>query len=398
MIALCLALHAVEPTPSDSLVEGVDVAWVREEALSWWGEGFREDSSYEGFQTILEEMIGLGVLRKVGNNRYALRSANLLNLLGNRTEIEQKLLDASEKQPPPPYEAGAFRRTFRDDVWCRSPLTYLQESQLLAPSSGVSVVFGTEISGLGNVEPFLKVASSQAEIICLANLCSYGEFVKTVEKRAKDRREGLVVLLVPSSCPWTERWVWEASAILDRKTSRKRFTRVIFLADARTAWQYTTVEKRPPVTEHSLKPWSESALRRWMIDAGVAPGDPQAAQYITQITGNWPKLVHELGDRSRSTPHKWRDHLEALDKELVTDSKWYDAFGIVPDALEALKILAQLDDPASIGDLITLASAISAEQVSRVIRWADRLSIVSVGSQAKYALDPVVARLLHAQS
>ena len=65
------------------MVEGFDVGWVRDNATYWWAKEYAKDSSFEAFRTVLDEMVGLGVLRQDGPRRYALRSSNLLTLLGS---------------------------------------------------------------------------------------------------------------------------------------------------------------------------------------------------------------------------------------------------------------------------------------------------------------------------
>ena len=71
------------------MVEGFDVGWVRDNATYWWAKGFAKDSSFEAFRTVLDEMVGLGVLRRTAS-RYALRSSNLLTLLGSKNRSHRR--------------------------------------------------------------------------------------------------------------------------------------------------------------------------------------------------------------------------------------------------------------------------------------------------------------------
>jgi hypothetical protein len=122
LIGLCIALASIGEANGRALIEGFDVDWVRSQALGYWQDGFADDSTFELFRTILDEMIGLGVLRKVEPDRYALRSANVLNLLGNAKQIEQGLSDVMAMKRTPAYDAASFRRSL-DDVWRRSAPT-----------------------------------------------------------------------------------------------------------------------------------------------------------------------------------------------------------------------------------------------------------------------------------
>jgi hypothetical protein len=138
VIALQIALESLVRRQQGILDEGFEVEWVKTEALSLWSQGFK-DQTYEAFRTLLDEMIGLGVLRKVGH-LYDLRSPNVINLLGTQNEIEEALLDAVEEQPPLVYKAASFRRALPTDHWQRSPLTWQQESTLFAPQNDVAII------------------------------------------------------------------------------------------------------------------------------------------------------------------------------------------------------------------------------------------------------------------
>ena len=52
-------------------------------ALHWWAEGFRDTSELD-FRVLLDEMVGLGVLRKLASGNYVLRNPNVLLLLGTQ--------------------------------------------------------------------------------------------------------------------------------------------------------------------------------------------------------------------------------------------------------------------------------------------------------------------------
>lgn len=66
-----------------------------------WAAGFSEDITI--FKGFLEEMCGLGVLSSVSleneNAKYRLRSPNLVSLMGNESEILNRLDVISKSQP-----------------------------------------------------------------------------------------------------------------------------------------------------------------------------------------------------------------------------------------------------------------------------------------------------------
>jgi hypothetical protein len=200
VIALRIALACAENRADGILFRGLDISWVRDECVALWQLGFKDDTSIEAMRTILDEMIGLGVLRKVDEQRYTLRSPNLLNLLGTRDEIEVAFWDATQQEPKGQYEAAKFHRTLTGDDNRRSPLTAQQESELLAPASGVSILYGTGAAGLAELEQALKEACGDTTFLqVLTNIADREEFKRSLERLGQEREkraEGLFLLAV----------------------------------------------------------------------------------------------------------------------------------------------------------------------------------------------------------
>jgi len=235
-LAFCIAYACVEPDLDNAMGQGVDASWVREQAMYFWETGFRQDSSLETFKTLLEEMIGLGVLRSVGPNRYTLRSPNVLTLLGTGKEINDKLTEFVNREAPPVNEANSFRRIAGPhENWLRSPLTAQQEGELLAPVSGVSVISGSHLACLHDVIRFLRLACLTAPLHDLSDEPPVDS--KALMKRLKtvfEGPEGVRLVLVPVSSSWDETWL---TAALRLRRSPKKFVRVVFLADPGTSWR-----------------------------------------------------------------------------------------------------------------------------------------------------------------
>ena len=70
----------------------------------WWPQGFNNVATEE-LRSLMDEMVGLGVLVRSSNGQYRLRSPNLVRLMGTETDIEQQLLELVYKQPPVLFEA-----------------------------------------------------------------------------------------------------------------------------------------------------------------------------------------------------------------------------------------------------------------------------------------------------
>lgn len=391
LIALCIALASIEQRESQSLVEGFDVAWVREQALSWWASGFAADTSYELFRTILDEMVGLGVLRRAASDRYALRSPNVLNLLGSKTQIEHRLMDVANLPPSPSYEAASLRRSLNADCWRRSPLTAEQEGSLIERSNGVAILCGSPLSGLADLPAALKEIPAQEGVQFASSLRQLGQFLEWLQAVDKGRvdSEGVTLAVVTADSSWSPSWVCEAADYVRRKTgSTKRFLRVVFVADPGLAWQWSDerMQRRVGATEISLKPWREAALRRWMTDAEFGPEAVSSCGEILERTGGWGTLVHALGEACRGCSHTWREQLDRLLASWPSDSRW-DGYRELPQAvLPVLRVMTEFGGEVSSDDLAEFAPG---EDVRRVLSWADWLSYAREVDSDRWILDPL---------
>ena len=103
VIAYSIANECIEQ--EGLLGRGIDRRRIDEAVRDWWSEGFEDIEPYtDGFRSLLDEMVGLGVLRIVDEpeGRYTLRSPNVLLLMGTKEEIADNLL--RNREPPQEFE------------------------------------------------------------------------------------------------------------------------------------------------------------------------------------------------------------------------------------------------------------------------------------------------------
>ena len=91
VIALVVALQSLDSEPGDTftpkdLHEYCEMFWP-----IGFGPGVLSDKEFERY---LNEMVGLGVLHRQGEDRYGLRSPNIISLLGDRSSLERELDEA----------------------------------------------------------------------------------------------------------------------------------------------------------------------------------------------------------------------------------------------------------------------------------------------------------------
>lgn len=403
VITLRIALETLERRKNDQeTASGFAVEWIREQVLGLWPIGFK-DRTTEAFRTLLDEMIGLGILRHAQRG-YALRSPNIVNLLGAHEAIQQDLLDACDKSPPPIYTAATYRRALGEDQWQRSPLVAEQEYQILAPETGITVLFGAALSGISRVVQAIERASGgipEANLHRLGDARDHNDFDKQLRTLLdRQKPDTNLVMLVGPDCAWNDAWLRCAEQALSHKRSKKTTARAIFIGDAASAWRWAGL----PVVQHdakspmimTLKPWAHETLRQWQRDTGIGPINEADLRNIADATGLWDHLMFKLGERIRNEPNDWRRILAE------TAPSFQDARDVlrgdlaqVNRAQDALKVLADFGEAITCEDLTgELVDPLSPVEARQILFWADLLGFVLPEGEGKWRLNPFLARLM----
>ena len=387
--------------------DGFDPAWIRREALAWWPQGF-PDPGYDAFRALLDEMVGLGVLRRAGPELrgYALRSPAIAGLLGSPVEIEQALLEASDKPPPELYQAGSYRRGRQRDPWVRSPLTGQQESEILVEKDGVVMLFGTVLAGLDWVEPFLKEMIADKDFVKLSVIADLQD-LKGFETRlravlnASGKMDGTRLWVIPHTEPWTQAWVDLAQDQITRRRSSGVIKRVLFIGDSRAAWDWLGSEgadRASAVSILTLTPWAAPFVGQWARDAGFGPLSKDDLGAWGEVIGWWGGLLAALGERIKVDPAMWPRAFEIFQQQLPESLPGTLSQELPPELAHPLQVLANYGEHLSEGDWLELLKApnsnIEREWLKRVIRWADLLSLVTPSEGGAWAIEGVVGRAL----
>lgn len=318
----------------------------------------------------------------------------------DRTEMDLAL-PAASRAPLSEQDSASLRRAWPDDQWRRSPLTAEQEAELLAPNSGVAILFGSHIAGLDDVERFLEAACQDTRLIILDAATDRSSFLRELDGLVQDRPDGVLLVVVPAQCPWSEDWVLRTLELMKRKPNPRKITRVLFIAGPEAAWSWVRTDEelhnkmlKDGLRELSLKPWSRAALQSWLADAGLAESDPFIGDRFARATGNWGELLHQVGRRCQNDPDDWQEHLADFERQLTNEMEWEDRLGLVAQAHTVLKTMAQLTQPVSVETIAARTEGISEERVETVMRWADLLSYVRRPDHYQWALDPVVRQVV----
>lgn len=396
------------------MVEGFSLADIRTQALASWPEGFAERDSEDLFHSLLDEMVGLGVLREVSPKYFSLRSPNVVLLMGTDEEILEKL--DRKREPPVDYEPATFRTAFRDesrngtiDLSRRSPLTALQESELQSRVSGVSIICGCLATGRDELAPFLRLLFGSRYMMEFEFLTDRTSFKRNLDNALRQRPDnGTTLILVPAICAWSIEWVGDALDALSSLRARNSWVRVVFIAEPTTLWRLLQSEPVewggelvPGTTLISLRPWHDNALRQWLEDCSFSVTDKQTRERIRKVTGNWPWLLRKFYDATHLNTRYWVNALNDLEEQVVSGSlndELISQFELRLDAPNrVLQTIAEWSPTSAISfsDLLeVLGAELPVETVYRSLRWADLLSLAKKTRDEAWQLDPIVVHSL----
>lgn len=402
VIAYAIAAEFLEAGESDG--RAFERTWIRDASVSWWPAGFKTSTSLDQFQSLLDEMVGLGVLRRIGDTSYTLRNPNIVLLMGTRKQVDDKLLELSEADPPLEYAPSVFRAADPTDIARRSPLTARQLQDVTPADGGVTVAFGIPVADVSALANSLQVYVQPTDVIVVDDYdqAAFGRRVwRQFDRTTHDRR---AILVVPAERPWTVSWIEEALRHMRERRQGRGQAHVLFIADPARAWQFlredTDAEtrlQRAGARFVTLEPWHDLALRQWLVDCNFGELEAASRQDIAEVTGRWPLLLREFYEQVGSEHHRWKDHLESVAQALQGEDRTAALpreFGLEHE--DVSPVLSQLvrETPPSTAEILEYLPTVSAERVEHVLRWARLIGIVHpVGADA-WQLDPIVERVL----
>jgi hypothetical protein len=399
VVAYAMALELLKNRYSQS--EGISWQTIRQScAMYWWPEGFRDTSELD-FRVLLDEMVGLGVLRRVAAGNYVLRNPNVLLLLGNQEEIEAVLV--KDREPAVEFASDSFRPPHRRAPASarRNVFTYQQLSHVLRRENSITVVTGTPAAGINDVVESLEdYLGQEASPVVIANCTDKQSFGKALTTALSAREKDLVTpFVVPETAPWSELWIIEAQQQLHRLRSSSKFASLVFVADPATLWRLLGNEsgtENEQLPWMSLLHWKDEFLRHW-LDERQLHLESEDRRRLAQVTGCWPELLMDLiGDCTEL--RTLRERLNTADErwfatpESVT--RWRDRLGLtVPEPVQVLDLLARLGEPVYAGDLAGVGE-MPVDRVKKALRWGELLGLARSEGADFWTVDPIVAKAL----
>lgn len=400
--------------------EGFDVNWIAAEARQEWSEGFSQSSSDE-IRGLLDEMIGLGILVKT-NDRYRLRSPNVLRLLGTPDQIQDHLIKIMKSEPPSEFDPNSFRRPLNgENDGRRSPLTFAQESDILKSENDIRLIFG---SGALKIQQVLEAVEGVVEdyagqVYSLADdvqsdVQSSTDLQSWLQKCIDDQEEGYVVPVIPLEKAGPEpnnliEWIETARDILNRRSSEKRTIRILFLVtpEVTQIWLNVPEKTRKELATAGgrlllLKRWNDAGLRHWLEDLHIAPNSDEQRKEILDATGGWPIFMEDFVARCK-TGMTWNNAVEEIrNAQQERDGDYGQRFGItqMDRANQVWTTLCKwYSDPFKFRDLleaieVELSIKMPPEELRQVIDYFTCLNLIESENADQLCPEPVVAAMI----
>lgn len=399
VVAYAMALDLLKSRYSQS--DGMPWQTIRQSsAMQWWPEGFRDTSELD-FRVLLDEMVGLGVLRRLEAGHYALRNPNVLLLLGNQAEIETVLV--KEREPAVEFESASFRPPLRRSPAAaeRNVFTYQQLSRLLQRTNNITIVTGTLAAGIGNVVSSLEdYLEKEAAPVLLAGCTDRQSFGNNLSTALADREKDLVTAFaIPDEVPWTDLWITEAQKRIERLKSPSKFASLVFVAEPATLWRLLrdqTSSEDVQLPWMSLLHWRDEFLRHWLEERHLQL-EPEDRRRLSQVTGCWPAFLMDLaGDCTEL--RKLRERIATADERWFSSPEqvafWRERLGLnIPEPVQAIELLARLGEPVEVDELAAVGE-LPVDRVKSSLRWGELLGLTRVEGASFWTVDPIATKAL----
>lgn len=356
----CIAwamIHEQKETP-DSYTRSFSVAELQKLAREWCPQGFN-DMDLEALRGLLGEMVGLGILLCNVENKYSLRSPNLVRLMGTEEDIENRLLELDTFQPHPSIP-DSQHILLDSSNHLYSPLTLVQEGRLLqAEQSGVSLIFGSPALGLDVLKQALKRMGG----------IEWPQANQTVEWLASHaRKHSLFYRLLRGTGGNMANLVWHVLNSHTKKRQRPR--QVVFIFEPATSWAWLKSPKCTALENQAslifLRRWDEEGIRQRLDQAGKLDL-PECCGEVLQATGGWSLLLDALLRRcgDHNDP---RDCVKTLVEETALPkselgSKLVQQIGLssLTEPFRVLQTLVEYESKVSDEDLEDVADLIKGD-------------------------------------
>ncbi len=405
---------------SGVIEEGVSVRLIRDRALECWPKGFADRNRVSLFDDLVDEMEGLGILRQVAADRWTLRSTAVTRLLGTRDEVETKLIEFLDREGPNEFDPKSHRRLleaakgYENADGRPSPLTLVQERELLADPTPVKLVFGTPVADVDLVSLALGTAPASFSDgnrfdVVPQIFASRNEFIERL-RQVRGGVERTTVLVVDVRSDWTPDWAVDALKV---RVVVEKAAKVVFVGTSRHAAAYASdprFVRLEKVRAFPLEPWSSAFVEAQLMRSNAVVGG-EVRDALLATLGGWNNPLSQILQNARGN---LAQRVEKMAGEIAVATDTSLRLGLDGGLGDICRALAELNDPTApfdVGDVSAVLDLYPDLKADGVLANAESVCSYGVlvgafeavsggrgedGKGAAYAFAPLVRRYLSA--
>jgi hypothetical protein len=267
LVAYVIAFEDMTRNDDGYFTEGQTVGEIFRDAASYWPGMFSGVDGHSLVEDVLDEMEGLGLVRRVGDERWTLRSPAVRRLLGSPAKVMEKL-DAFELTPPEVHpnfnNVSRFVPATEQVPDHFMGLTNNQLKVMWMSEYPVHIFTGNSATDIRYVQEAIAELSKGGVRVHAPKLRTVSDLKNAMAKYGRLRGENVVVVGLDS--PWDIEWLGEALArersyqkLAFFKKEAKPNLRIAFVADAGLCVKL--VETGPwPVGWHYPRAWAPEMI------------------------------------------------------------------------------------------------------------------------------------------
>lgn len=294
---------------------GVDAAMspgeLRAECEQWWPAGFAaEDIRASEFRALLDECVDLGVL-SITERGYRLRTPNVLDLLGNRDEIDEVLERAESFEAPESFDGSLMRPVFGAGP-TRAPLTAQQIADLLATRRQVRMLVGSDALDVDRCLAVLEnenaAAGNRKAVVSRATPGGLKSKCRSLPFQSAGYHTVVLVDLKDATAD-AALDVWrQARELISAHIGGTLGIVLVSGPPQAAAWPVVAQESDTSSGLTELRRYDDADLRLWFAQESLPFQDAASRAELLATTGGWPKLLDRLAQ-----------HLARRDSGTVSD-------------------------------------------------------------------------------
>ncbi len=398
-----------------------------EVARTWVPEEFQQTSE-SGFEALMLELVGLGVLREddKAKRQYAFRNQSILQLIGSMDDILHKLHQAIKGLKDHEQDVLTCHATDSGPNPTPSPLSLQDERIILrakppegAPNYSVSLIMGTPALGMtitAMQEGFNAINEFQSgslmskyetRLVSDKAIMDFERFSDMIQKAIDSSTKPAVELISLEACASIDQimdLISIANEMASKATRLKHSLRLVFLLGARAMWSWhahswLTAAPNEIGGQVDLNRWTPHACESLLEQQGMSV-TPEQGEMLRSATEGWYIYLKKFIEvrKKKESASSFNDFSKTFKPLVELPSKDFEKFielsGIqsLDWSLPLAGKLKEFDTLSNFSkeDLQTAIEfmedespnfSITSEQAGSVVRWWAALRVIEVNTK-----------------